>query len=210
LSAFLPKEPAMAHSLRLERIGGRRILDFLPALARLRITVFRDFPYLYDGSEAYERSYLQTYIDAPDSVMVLVLDGDELVGASSGIPLADEVAELRRPFEQSAYPPERVFYCGESVLLPAYRGRGLGVRFFEEREAHARALGRFELICFAAVQRPAEHPRRPAGYLPLDDFWQRRGYRERPELATTFSWQDLDEPAETPKPMVFWTKELNR
>jgi GNAT superfamily N-acetyltransferase len=200
----------MDDSLRLERVGGRRIADFLPALARLRITVFRDFPYLYEGSEDYERSYLRTYIESPDSVMVLVFDDETLVGASSGLPLADEVADLRRPFEQAGYPLARVFYCGESVLLPTYRGRGLGVRFFEEREAHARALGRFDLICFAAVQRPAEHPRRPAGYVPLDDFWQRRGYRKRPELATTFSWQDVDEPSETPKPMVLWTKELNR
>lgn len=199
----------MDDNLRLERVGGRRIADSLPALARLRITVFRDFPYLYAGSEDYERSYLQTYIDAPDSVMVLVFDGEELVGASSGIPLVDEVADLRRPFEQAGHPVERVFYCGESVLLPAYRGRGLGVRFFEEREAHARSLGRFDLICFAAVQRPAGHPHRPAGYVPLDDFWQRRGYRRRPDLTTTFSWQDLDEPSETPKPMMFWTKELN-
>jgi GNAT superfamily N-acetyltransferase len=94
------------------------------------------------------------------------------------------------------------------VLLPEYRGRGLGVRFFEEREAHARRLGRFEKICFCAVERPADHPRRPAGYVPLDAFWQRRGYRQQPDLRTSFVWQDLDEAHESPKPMVFWMKSL--
>ncbi len=36
-----------------------------------------------------------------------------------------------------------MFFFDESVLLPAYRGRGLGRPcFFDHREAHARGLGR--------------------------------------------------------------------
>lgn len=194
--------------LRLQRLHGPRIQALLPELARLRIEVFRDFPYLYQGSEDYERQYLRTYVDAPDSLLVLVWDGAALVGASSAIPLRDEVAELRRPFQVAGWDLDRVFYCGESLLRADYRGRGLGVRFFEEREGHARALGRFDTICFAAVERPLDHPRRPPDYVPLDAFWQRRGYRKRPELATSFSWRDLDEDNESPKPMTFWTKPL--
>jgi GNAT superfamily N-acetyltransferase len=199
----------MADELRVERVHGADIAHYLTPLARLRIRVFRDFPYLYEGDEDYERKYLQTYIGSPDSIVVLVFDDDRLVGASSGLPLADEVEELRRPFEQTGADLETIFYCGESVLLPEYRGRGLGVRFFEEREAHARALGRFDTICFCAVQRPADHPRRPADYVPLDDFWKRRGYTPRPDLRTEFAWKDLDEPTESPKPMMFWTKRLS-
>lgn len=198
----------MADTLRIGRVSGAAIVPHLPALARLRIRVFRDFPYLYEGSEEYERNYLQTYVDSPDSIIVLVHDGESLVGASSGLPLADEVEDLRRPFEQRGDDVSRIFYCGESILLPEYRGRGLGVRFFEEREAHARRLGRFDTICFCAVQRPDDHPRRPADYVPLDAFWQRRGYRKQPELVTTFVWQDLDEAEESPKPMMFWAKPL--
>lgn len=97
---------------------------------------------------------------------------------------------------------------GESVLLPEYRGRGLGVRFFHEREDHARALGRFDLTCFCAVDRPLDHPRRPAGYQPLDRFWEKRGYRRQPALKASFSWQDLDEDRESPKSMTFWMKRL--
>lgn len=198
----------MADSLRIERLSGAAIAQQLPGLAQLRIQVFREFPYLYEGSEEYERAYLQTYVNSADSLFVLVFDGERLVGASSGLPLTDEVDDLRRPFEQRGARLDQIFYCGESVLLPEYRGRGLGVRFFEEREGHAKRLGRFEKICFCAVERPADHPRRPAGYVPLDAFWQRRGYRQQPDLRTSFAWQDLDEAHESPKPMVFWMKSL--
>lgn len=198
----------MSDSLRIQRLSGSDINACLPELARLRIRVFREFPYLYDGSAAYEEKYLQTYVDAPDSVMVLVWDGDRVVGASSGLPLEAEPPTVIEPFLAHGYDPRRIFYYGESVLLPEYRGRGLGKRFFEEREAHVRALGRFAIACFCAVERPADHPRRPAGYAPLDALWNQQGFVRHPELHTTFSWQDLDESAESPKPMVFWLKPL--
>lgn len=206
--ALFAEEDGMAGSLRIVPVRGKEIAERLQALAALRIQVFREFPYLYEGSEDYESAYLQTYVNAPDSVAVLVYDGEKLVGASTALPLADEVEELRRPFEQQGQDIERIFYCGESILLPEYRGRGIGVRFFEERERHARSLERFDTICFCAVQRPVDHPRRPADYQPLDEFWEKRGYQPRPDLCTEFSWQDLDESSESPKPMMFWTKSL--
>lgn len=198
----------MPERFRIQRLSGLDLNPYLPELARLRIRVFRDFPYLYQGSAAYEESYLKTYAAAPDSAMVLVWDRERVVGASSGLPLEAEPPSVAEPFVARGDDPRRIFYYGESVLLPDYRGLGLGKRFFEEREAHVRALGRFETVCFCAVERPADHPRRPAGYSPLDAFWDRRGFIKHPELRASFSWRDLDEEAESPKPMVFWLKAL--
>jgi GNAT superfamily N-acetyltransferase len=192
----------------IQRLSGGAINACLPELARLRIRVFRDYPYLYEGSADYEEKYLQTYANAPDSVMVLARDGEQVVGASSGLPLSAETPNVIEPFTAQGYDPGRIFYYGESVLLPEYRGLGVGKRFFAEREAHVRGLGRFDIVCFCAVERPADHPRRPINYRPLDDLWNRQGFVRHPELRATFSWQDLDEATESPKPMVFWLKIL--
>jgi len=194
--------------LRLERLSGDKLNHFIPELAQLRIQVFRDWPYLYDGDLAYEEKYLQTYIEAPDSVIVLAFDGDKVVGASTGIPLQHETDEVKAPFIAAGYDVSKIFYCGESVLLSEYRGQGAGVAFFDHREAHAEAVGEFNYSCFCGVQRPAEHPRRPSDYVPLDDFWRKRGYEKYPELSTTFSWKELDEHDESPKPMTFWMKRI--
>ena len=177
-------------------------------LARLRIGVFRAFPYLYDGDLAYEQRYLETYLRSQDSALIATSDGDRIVGAATGLPLADETDNIVAPFRRHGFEIARVFYFGESVLLPAFRGRGIGVAFFEEREAWARSLGRFSLICFCAVERPADHPRRPKDHVPLDAFWRRRGYRPIPGMTTHFSWKDLDEERESPKRMAYWMKTL--
>ncbi len=199
---------AMTQPLRIERLTGNALEAHIPALARLRIEVFREFPYLYAGSQAYEDRYLRTYIEAPDSVVVLVFDGPRVVGASTAVPLRHETEEVKRPFLSAGIDPATVFYLGESVLAKAYRGQGLGVRFFDEREAHAREVGGFTWSAFCAVERAADHPRRPSHYVPLDRFWSKRGYAKRPDLTTTFSWQELDESGESPKAMTFWLKRM--
>ncbi|MEQ1560764.1 MAG: GNAT family N-acetyltransferase [Methyloglobulus sp.] len=198
----------MKKSVRVERKSGNALLDYIPELARLRIVVFRDFPYLYDGTVEYEKKYLQTYIDHSDSVIVLAFDNNNnnIVGASTAIPMRDETAELQKPFLEHGYDIDKVFYCSESVLNKDYRGLGLGVRFFQEREAHAAELGGFQHITFCCVERPVDHPRRPVDYVPLDKFWNKRGYFKHPELSTSYAWKDLDDSDETAKPMTFWLK----
>ena len=166
--------------------AGAALEAALPALARLRLTVFRDWPYLYDGTEAYEAEYLRTYLRAPGAAVAIAWDG-----AARGLD------------------PAAFFYFGESVLLAAYRGRGVGVRFFELREAQARAYGGIRFTAFCAVQRPADHPLRPPGARGLEAFWAHRGYTPRPDLTCRFSWKDIGQPDETEKTLMFWLRALH-
>jgi GNAT superfamily N-acetyltransferase len=195
-------------TVRVEPLTGKSIAPALDALARLRIAVFRDWPYLYDGTLDYERKYLARLVAAQGAIIVAAYDGDTIVGCATGAPMAEVEAEFSAPFKARGFDIGRIFYCGESVLLPAYRGRGLGHAFFDHREAQAHALGGFTHAAFCAVVRPENHPLRPKGYVPLDAFWTKRGYAKADGLVTRFAWKDVGEPAETEKPMQFWTKVL--
>jgi GNAT superfamily N-acetyltransferase len=194
-------------SARQVRVLGRdEIEPYIPVLAALRVTVFRDFPYLYDGSDAYERDYLSHYAASERAVVVLASDAERVVGCSTGLPLCDADAEFRAPFERHGPDPATVFYFGESVLLPEYRGLGIGHRFFDAREAHAEALG-FAVTAFCAVDRSPDDPRRPPNYRPLDDFWTRRGYVRQPGLQAHFCWKEIDREGEQPHRLTFWLRD---
>ncbi|TNJ34997.1 GNAT family N-acetyltransferase [Arenimonas terrae] len=198
----------MSAPLTVRRVPGPDIGPWLDAVAALRIAVFRDWPYLYAGDFAYEQDYLRAYARSPDSVFVLAFDGDRVVGASTGLPLADDTPEFQRPFLDAGRRVDDVFYFGESVLLPDYRGRGLGHRFFDEREAHARSLSRFAWTGFCAVDRDPADLRRPPGHRGNETFWTKRGYVRQPGLTVRLAWQELDEPAPSEKPLTFWLRPL--
>lgn len=191
----------------LQVLHGEAIASRLEDIARLRIAVFRDWPYLYEGDAAYEAGYLRTYVDAPRSIAVLAMAGGEVVGASTGLPMADEDDAFRVPLQQAGIDIDRVFYCGESVLLPAWRGRGIGHAFFDAREAHARALGGFAYCAFAAVDRESDDARRPPGHRDNDVFWRKRGYVRRDDIRMQLPWRECDR-GETDHTLTFWLRPM--
>lgn len=71
------------HTIGLFR--GPEISARLDDVARLRINVFRAWPYLYEGSFEYEREYLAAYARSKDGLFVLAFDDGEVVAASGRI-----------------------------------------------------------------------------------------------------------------------------
>ncbi len=198
-----PRSP----DITLECHAGSALQPFIADAARLRIAVFREWPYLYEGDDAYEREYLLTYSQNPDSLFVVAKAGPEVVGISTGIPLRAETDEVKAPFLTAGIDPAAVFYFGESVLLPAWRGCGIGVDFFRERERYARSLPGIRYAAFCAVDRASDHPARPKDYVPLDAFWSKRGFGKT-GLRTEFTWKETGEAEASPKTLTFWMKPL--
>lgn len=193
--------------ITVQALTGEQIEAALYDLARLRIAVFAEWPYLYDGGTEYESAYLREFAAAPGAVLVAAMDDGRIVGAATASPMAAQKAEFRAPFEARGLDTARLFYFGESVLLPQWRGRGLGHAFFDHREAQARAQGA-DRATFAAVIRPDDHPARPAGYRPLDPFWRGRGYAPVDGLVTGLAWKEHGEAGESLKAMQYWAKAL--
>lgn len=193
-------------SLTTKTVTGDQFACWIDSVADLRIRVFREFPYLYDGDVDYERHYLSRYQASVGSVLVLALDGDTLVGASTGLPMCDADPAFQAPFQAQGMDLGTIYYFGESVLLSEYRGSGIGHRFFDEREQVAKQLG-YTTTTFCAVVRPADHPMRPQNYRSHDNFWGKRGYQCRPDLECEYAWLDLGQVQESPKTMRFWIRE---
>ncbi len=189
--------------------AGEAVAPYVDDLARLRIAVFREYPYLYEGDAAYEQRYLTAYARSPRSVFVLALDGGKVVGASTGLPLSDDGEAFHQPFLERGIPLEEVFYFGESVLLREYRGQGIGHRFFDEREAHAARLGGFRQTAFCAVERSEDDPRRPADYRPNDVFWRKRGYVRQEDMFCTLAWKEPGDGEARAHRLRFWLRPLD-
>lgn len=188
---------------------GSTIAIHAAAITRLRMQVLREWPDLFDGDEAFSAGMLTPCLESWRSVAVLVSDGDTLVGASTGLPLADECETVREPFRAAGLDPSRVFLLRDSMLAAPWRGRGLGHRFFDERESHARGLGGFDYTAFLAVDRPAAHPLRPPFGRDRTEFWRKRGYAPREAVRVALDWPEPGA-GEVAHTLTAWLRPLER
>ncbi len=206
----MPPRTDPADGLRYETVHGGALRPLLPALGELIFAVFRDWPYLYEDDPTAARRYLASYGDggSPGAAVVVAFDGARPVGAATCQPMAEASPAVPDALTAHGLDPARFCYFGEAVLLPAYRGRGAGARFFADREAHARGLG-LDFAAFCAVSRAPDDPRKPAGYAPLDAFWRRRGYTPYPDLVCRLEWREVGAARATPHDLSFWLKSLS-
>lgn len=171
-------------------LEGAQVLNYLDPLAGLRLSIFREYPYLYDGRLEEERRYLSGY--AGKGQVLLALDAERVVGAITGMPLTEESEAFVAPFRAAGLAAEQFYYIGELLLLPAYRRLGWGSRLLAGLEQLVANERRFSAYCLATVARPSDHPLRPAGFVPIDLFCRRHGYALINGVTAQVAWQELD------------------
>lgn len=197
----------LMNTIRFMKIERAELPQYLEALASLRMTVFREFPYLYDGSVKNEQEYLDTYLKAENFCLFAAFHENEMVGATTCLPLEEESGEIKQPFLEKGLRLEEYTYFGESVLLPPYRGLGLGRKFYLLREAQA-VLFNTPYAAFCAVDRSADHPFRPENHRFLDPLWQKLGYRKQHDLQCHMDWEEIPHGRKTSHTLTFWIKAL--
>ena len=194
-------------SLTTKLLTGREVEEILDSLATLRLEIFREYPYLYDGKRESELRYLQGYAQAAEACVLTVTAAGRIVGAATGMPLQHEQKEIVAPFAATAYPLDSVYYVGELLFYPPYRNRGLGMKLLSMMEDKIRSSCSYRYLTCATVVRPNDHPQRPANYLPIGRFLHRTAFRAVPAAFTSFTWLETDGVSRN-HPMQFWIKEL--
>ena len=189
------------------KLNGAAAQEFLRSLAELRLSIFWDYPYLYEGSLDYEEKYLSTYFKCDQSFILLLKDGDKVVGATTAIIAEAEEENFKKAFIEKKLDPQEGVYFGESLLLPEYRGQGLGKIFFQERESFARNLNR-KWVSFCSVVRE-NHPLCPPEYQGHESMWTYLGYSPLEGMTTYYEWKDRDQDHSTKKLMQYWFKKLS-
>ena len=194
-------------AIKIKTLRGREIIPYIHKIAELRITIFREYPYLYEGEMSYEERYLLMYSRTEDAMLVIAEDNQEVVGAITGLPLTKSMEEIKCLFIEKTIPADRIFYLGEIVLLQEYRNKNIGYMMYQQFEKAVKEMQLYEKIAICEVVRIENDLRKPLGYKPLDNFWNRQGYVKQPDLIAYFSWKEIGATEETKHPMVFWIKD---
>ena len=196
------------NEFKVRAYKGPEAKNHIDSIADLRIRLFRDFPYLYDGNMEYEKDYLERYFQSNNAKVFLLFYKKNIIGATTCLPLNEEAEMIRKPFEDAGLMVEEYFYFGESIIERIYRGKGLGKLFFKYREQEALSHNNIKYSCFCSIKRENGHPKTPGSYRPLDGFWASMEYKYQPNLYTTMYWKETETSKEVPHRMEFWIKQL--
>ena len=148
---------------------------------------------------------------AQDALLLLLrTDEDVVVGAATGFPLKDAQPEFQAPFLKTWKNVDAYFYLGEFIIKTAYRGHGMGTQLFRICESFARQRGCYEALCFCAIERDQDDPRRPESYRDIQPLYKRAGFTRQAELSDIYTWIDVGDEVPSDKIMCFWTKPLQQ
>ena len=180
----------------------------LEPLAALRLEIFREYPYLYEGLREDELCYLKSYVAAPDACVILSQESGTIEGAVTGMPLIHEDAQMLSAFTENSLDVEGFYYVGELLLYQAFRNRGLGSKLLGQMEAHIRSLGKYCKLTCATLERPDDNPARPLESTPITRFLAHSCFVMLPGVTTQFPWRETDG-VKREHLMQFWVKELS-
>ncbi len=210
-NSFLLRAQPESFDVRLLLVNESK--DVLPFVSNLRLTYFREYPYLYEGSIDEEKVYLDWLTKLPNSAVVVAYLKDEPVGFITGAPFCNYDEHFKGSielFESAGLKPSSYYYVSEVIVVPKHRGKGLARKLFAAIEEYAKRL-HFTACCFVTESYEA-HPLKPENYRSLTPLWHKLGY-EKSALSITYSWQTLqyDKSVTTQTHNLdYWLKDFNK
>jgi GNAT superfamily N-acetyltransferase len=185
-----------------------------PFVAQARITIFRDYPYLYEGNFDDEVNDLDRYAQNPQSALAVAYHQDVPAGFLCGSDFIHYSPMFENPiadtFKKEGLDPEKHYYFADVILLPEHRGKHLSPKLFATLESHAQSKG-YQSTCFV-TEYHHNHPLKPKNHRSLVTLWNNLGYN-RSDILAYASWptHQVDGTVKTQQhPLIFWFKKLEK
>ncbi|MFA8450044.1 MAG: GNAT family N-acetyltransferase [Bacteroidales bacterium] len=182
-----------------------QIKEVIPFLSKLRIKIFKEYPYLYDGDLEYEKEYLNTYANSKNAFVISLSLNNRIIGACTAIPLLEEVDEFKTPLTKENYKIEELFYIGEIILEKEFRNCGKGKELMQTAITYIKNnYPKYKKIIICTVNRDNNSYPIPNEYKDLKYLWEKFNFKKLERPIAYFSWKEINETEESLKPMNFW------
>lgn len=189
---------------------GKDIEPYQNDIADLCVTIFREYPALYEGTREECVPVIETYAHSPYGIACILFDKEKAVGVAIGSALTDKNEYYDEiVLQQHTINPPDFFYLGEIVLLKEYRSQGYGKHLYTEFEQAVKNLNSFSSMLFCKTIEPSDKSLKPTDYYSMNNFWIKQGYAQHATLIINFNWRDLMCHEINEHPMNVWTKPLH-
>lgn len=190
-------------------LKGKELLSNIPELTKLRLTIYREYPYLYEGDPLFEESYVSLFANSSDALLIVAKVGNRIVGALSGLPLDSAQKEIQDVFLASKMKLKECYALCDVVVLKEYRNRRVATILYEEFANQLRKMKRYKKVVLWQIVRAQDDPKRPNDYFSPDNFFGKQGFKKHPEYTCVLRWKEISEKEERAHRFEFWLKDLS-
>jgi hypothetical protein len=191
-----------------EVLSGHEVIPYLDRLGELRIAVFSEYPYLYDGSIEAEKNYLKMYAQSKSSLVVLSKIDKKIIGFIAGLPFTESLDNDYKDSFLTEVPIEKtVFYLGEILIQIPYRRNKIGNQLFQLFE-HQLKLKGYKKILGCTVIREANSDKQEEGF-SIEQLIISKGAAKCADLIQRIGWKEVGKDESTEHFMQYWEKELD-
>jgi GNAT superfamily N-acetyltransferase len=197
-------------NIRMQILQGEVITSRVKDITDLSLSNYREYPYLYEGTEDEYLPLIQHYAESESGIACLLFDNEKPIGVAIGMPMSAMRENYKQPLLNCSekIDIDSIFYLGEFLLLKEYRGKGLGKQMYIEFERLVMANGNFKSIWFCKISEFDSHPLMPTNYKSLDDFWKKLGFEQQEHLNFSVFWRNVSEIDDSPHKLAYWMKSL--
>ncbi len=174
----------------------------------MRMAIFKEWPYFYAGDTKSEIEYITPYKESLGSCLAIAKEEKRIIGLVTGIPLGEMDDFFTAPFKEASLPISSTYYLGEILLLKEFRGRGVGYEMYKSFENKIREWRKFTQIAILRLRYEKDDPKKPKDSKPLEEFWTRLGYVEKPNLFLNIPYQEIGQTGKTNHSFFYSLKEV--
>jgi len=210
ITTITPSENPNPYTIKV--LTPEQMKPLLPFVANLRVNIFRNYPYLYDGNIAEEMENLEKYAQHNNSALAIAYCNETPVGFLCGSDLMHYSVHFENSiedlFKSGNLHAKNYYYCADIIILPEHRGKYLAPQLFDAIENYAQQKG-YTASCFI-TEHHENHPLKPHDHKSLVPLWNNLNY-QKSALITYATWQtyQLDGTIKSEQhPLIFWLKTL--
>ncbi len=199
-------------NMSIKTFRGESIGPFLEDITDLCLTIYKEYPYCYEGTKEEYFPFIEYYAQSDHGIACLLFDSNRPVGVAIGMPMSEMREKYKAPFTDArSYENfNEIFYLGEFLLLKDYRGRGWGKKIYLEFEYAVDETENFKKMCFCKIDESNQTNLKPENYKPLDKFWKKKGFNKCDDITVIVNWKNVGELDDSPHKLVYWLKSFSK
>lgn len=123
------------------------MLDYIAAL---RIVYFRNPPYRYAGTFAYEQEYLASYLDNDCGLFILAQEEGAIQGVLTAVSFAKIhhwFGDVGTAYREKGYEFDKILYIGEIIVSPEYRNKKVAGLLLKKLQESCRSTYHYFNLC---------------------------------------------------------------